>query len=237
MTISPITSSATLRVFENGALKTGTPIAARGVDVDLIGADVEAADRDQPVGGGEHLGVDLRARADADHVHALDRLPQRLALERLRQALDAGIAGRLHQLDGAVVDALEQQDPDPVFGERELRGLRIGVGHGGFPVFWKRASRSMRNSGSQVDDGLTACRPACRRRARAPDAVAIRAAERVRTWPVTRPSPTSSCASRHSGRKARRRSSFACATSYARAAMRASTLVVCPKVDEPFRRP
>ena len=57
MTISPITSSATLRVLENGALNTGTPDAARGVDVDLIDADAEAADRDQPVGGSSTAGV------------------------------------------------------------------------------------------------------------------------------------------------------------------------------------
>ena len=56
MTISPITSSATLRVLENGALNTGMPLPARGVEIDLVGADAEAADRDQPVGGGENIG-------------------------------------------------------------------------------------------------------------------------------------------------------------------------------------
>ena len=55
MTISPITSSATLRVLENGALKTGMPAAARGVEIDLVGADAEAADRDQPVRGVENI--------------------------------------------------------------------------------------------------------------------------------------------------------------------------------------
>ena len=55
MTISPMTSSATLRVLEKGALKTGMPGAARGVEVDLVGADAEAADRDQPVGRADDL--------------------------------------------------------------------------------------------------------------------------------------------------------------------------------------
>ena len=88
-----MTSSATLRVLENGALKTGMPRCAGGVEIDLVGADAEAADRDQPVGGVENLGGDLGARADAEQMHALDGLPQRVAVERLRQPLDAGIAG------------------------------------------------------------------------------------------------------------------------------------------------
>ena len=51
MTISPMTSSATLRVLENGALNTGMPSRLGGIEIDLVGADAEAADRDQPVGG------------------------------------------------------------------------------------------------------------------------------------------------------------------------------------------
>ena len=114
MTISPITNSATLRVFEKGALNTGTPRVARGVDVDLICPDVEAADSDQPVGGAEDLGVNLGAGAYADQVDASDGFAKRLAAESLGKALDAGIASRSHHLHGAFVDALEQQDPDPV---------------------------------------------------------------------------------------------------------------------------
>ena len=44
--ISAIASSTTLRVLENGALKTATP-RARGGQVDLVGADAERADREQ----------------------------------------------------------------------------------------------------------------------------------------------------------------------------------------------
>ena len=87
---------------------------ARGVDVDLICSDVEAADSDQPVGGAEDLGVNLGAGADADQVDASDGFAKRLAAESLGKALDAGIASRSHHLHGAFVDALEQQDPDPV---------------------------------------------------------------------------------------------------------------------------
>ena len=77
MTISAIVSSATLRVLENGALKTGTPLRCGGVEVDLVGADAEAADRHQPVGRLDHVSGELRARADAEQVHAAEGLLQR----------------------------------------------------------------------------------------------------------------------------------------------------------------
>ena len=54
MTISAMISSATLRVFENGALKTGTPRRFAPVEVDLVGADAEAADREQAPRVREH---------------------------------------------------------------------------------------------------------------------------------------------------------------------------------------
>ncbi len=92
---------------------------ARGVEVDLVGADAETSDRDQAVGGGENIGSDLGARTDAEQMHALDGLLERIAFERLGQARHVGIAGSLDQLRGAVVDAFEEQDPDLVLGERE----------------------------------------------------------------------------------------------------------------------
>ncbi len=49
MTISAMTISATLRVLENGALKTATPRFMRVVERDLVGADAERADGDQRV--------------------------------------------------------------------------------------------------------------------------------------------------------------------------------------------
>ena len=88
---------------------------ARGVDVDLICSDVEAPDRDQPIGGAKDLGVNLSARAYADQVHASDGFAKRISAKSFGKALDAGIAGRCHHLHGAVVDALEKQDPNPVF--------------------------------------------------------------------------------------------------------------------------
>ena len=45
-----MTSSTTLRVFENGALKTAMPLLGGGVKVYLIGADAERPDGDQTLG-------------------------------------------------------------------------------------------------------------------------------------------------------------------------------------------
>src|SRR3954452_14768415 len=60
ITISPITSSATLRVeHRNAAL-------ARRQQIDLVGADAEAADGEKLVGRFQHLIGDLGARADAE---------------------------------------------------------------------------------------------------------------------------------------------------------------------------
>ncbi len=56
---------------------------------------------------------------------ALDGFLERLALQRFRQPRHAGITRGLDQLHGAVVNALEQQNPDFIFGERELGRMVI----------------------------------------------------------------------------------------------------------------
>ena len=66
--ISPITSSTTLRVLEYGALKTATPRSAAVVEVDLVGADAEAADR---------AAGPWRASSTRWVIVVLDRMPSR----------------------------------------------------------------------------------------------------------------------------------------------------------------
>lgn len=95
--------------------------------IDLVGADREAADSEEPVSGGEDLRRELGARADAEDVHALDLLDQRGAVERLRQALQIAVAGLLHQRDGGIVDTFQQQDLDAVLG-KERRSLAVVMG-------------------------------------------------------------------------------------------------------------
>src|SRR6059058_2403192 len=68
-TISAIASSTTLRVLENGALKTATPRAPAAA-VDLVGADAERADGEQVMGLSEHRGGDVGLRADAEQLYA-----------------------------------------------------------------------------------------------------------------------------------------------------------------------
>ena len=56
MIISASTSSATLRVFEKGALKDRDAALGDGVQIDLVGAGAETTDTDQSVRGGESFG-------------------------------------------------------------------------------------------------------------------------------------------------------------------------------------
>ena len=68
--ISARASSTTLRVLENGALKTATPAAGGGGQVDLVGADAERADREQVGRRRQHRGGDLGLGPDAEQVDA-----------------------------------------------------------------------------------------------------------------------------------------------------------------------
>ena len=94
MMISASTSSATLRVLENGALKTGMPRLHRRVQVDLVGADAEAADRRQLGRVRQHLGGQLGARADAEEVRVGDRVDQLGAGQRLGMGARCGCSRR-----------------------------------------------------------------------------------------------------------------------------------------------
>ena len=80
MTISAMVSSATLRVLENGALNTGMPMRrAASRSTWLVPTEK------QPMAISERMpssasAREPRARADAHHADALQRLAQRLAL-------------------------------------------------------------------------------------------------------------------------------------------------------------
>ena len=76
----------------------------------LIGADTKAADRFQMRRRLQHLGGELGARADADHVCILQGFRQRRAFQRRRTQLNAG-KPRLFQRGNRVrVDAFKQQN-------------------------------------------------------------------------------------------------------------------------------
>src|SRR5690606_27211261 len=92
----------------------------RRLEVDLVGADAEAADGDQLARLRNHLGGDLGTRADADDVRARDLLDQLVAGERPGQQLHLAIAGIVEDVHRPLADALEQHHADILLGERGL---------------------------------------------------------------------------------------------------------------------
>ena len=94
MTISPITSSATLRVLEKGALKTGMPrwrAASRSTWLVPMQKQPTAISRSAAA---STSAVELGARADAEQVDAVERLAQGIPVQRLGQALDIACSPR-----------------------------------------------------------------------------------------------------------------------------------------------
>ena len=103
------------RVGERGVEHRDARVAG-GIEIDLIGSDREAADRDQRAHAVERLCVETRARADAHHAGTFERFPERFAFESLGEPLDIGIAGASQRVDRCLRDALEQQNFDFFLG-------------------------------------------------------------------------------------------------------------------------
>ncbi len=78
-----------------GGVEHGDAALAGGVQVDLVGADAEAADGDQLLGAVEHLGGQLGTRADANEVGVGDLGLQLVVGQRALEVLDVGVAGGL----------------------------------------------------------------------------------------------------------------------------------------------
>src|SRR5262249_34377366 len=100
----------------------GNADAPRRVEIDLVGADGETADRHQPVGGLQHIRRELGARADAEHMDARKPPLQLVRIKRLLQPLDLAVALGLEQANSGVVHILEQEDADFILGERQRHG-------------------------------------------------------------------------------------------------------------------
>jgi hypothetical protein len=83
-----------------------------GGEVDLVGADAETTDREQAPRLGEHFGIELGARTDADDVRIGDAPLQFILGQRLLVQFDLAVAGGLEGLDRAAADAFEQQHAD-----------------------------------------------------------------------------------------------------------------------------
>jgi hypothetical protein len=107
MMISPIPSSATLRVLEKGALKTGMPSVRAAVRSTWFGADAKASNHPQTIGWRQGLRCQLSSRADAKNVHTGERLREFRALQGLCLALDACVASIGEESGSAVTDAFQ----------------------------------------------------------------------------------------------------------------------------------
>ncbi|MCY1172855.1 hypothetical protein D9M73_129990 [compost metagenome] len=124
---------------------------AGGVQVDLVGADAEAADGDQLLGAVEDFLGQLGTRTDADEVSVGDLFLQLVTRQRALQVLDVGVASGLQGVHGVLVDTFEKKELDLALVERgRLAHLRKPVVPG------KLAGRWTARAG----------RPASRRRAR-----------------------------------------------------------------------
>ena len=83
------------------------------VEVDLVGADAEAADRDQVLGRVEHPRRDVGVGADPEQLYAARQHLDELVLgEGAGAQLDL-VAARLERLDGERMDVLEEEDLHP----------------------------------------------------------------------------------------------------------------------------
>ncbi len=101
---------------------------AGGVEVDLVGADAEAADGDQFLGGVEDVFGELGARADAEEVGVGDLFLQLVARERGLEVFDVGVAGGFQRVDRVLVNPFEKKEFDLALVERGLAHLRKPVG-------------------------------------------------------------------------------------------------------------
>ncbi|RMO18330.1 hypothetical protein ALQ47_05251 [Pseudomonas cichorii] len=112
------------------------------VEVHLVGADAEAADRNQFLGAVEQLFGQLGARADTDEMGVGNLFLELGFRQRLGVILDAGVAGGLQDVNGGLVDAFEKKELDlalvegslahlrkPVSRRKMAGGGRIGHGH------------------------------------------------------------------------------------------------------------
>jgi hypothetical protein len=98
----------------------GNAALAGGVQVNLVGADAEAADGDQTLGAVEHLGGQLGARADADKMRVGDLFFQLVVGQCALEVLDVAVAGGLQGVDGILVHAFEKKELDLALVERGL---------------------------------------------------------------------------------------------------------------------
>lgn len=105
----------------------GDTALAGSFQVDLVGADAEAANSDQFLGAVEDLFGELGARTDADKVGIGDLFLQLGFRQRTSEVFDVGVAGGLEGIDRVLVHTFKKKEPDLALVERSLAHLRKPV--------------------------------------------------------------------------------------------------------------
>ena len=119
MTISAMVSSATERVLENGALKTGMPMVRQAARSTWLVPTEKQPTATSALTPSTTSAVSwVRERMPSRRTPLVEGLAQLRGVERLGAPVDLGVAGGLEEVDGRLGDALQQQDPDLVLGQR-----------------------------------------------------------------------------------------------------------------------
>ncbi len=107
-----------------GRVEHSDAALAGGLQVDLVGADAEAADGDQLLGAVEHLFGELGARADADEVGVGDLFLELGIRQGAGDVLDVAVTRGLQDIHGGLVDAFQEKEADLALVEGSLAHLR-----------------------------------------------------------------------------------------------------------------
>jgi hypothetical protein len=112
-----------------GGVEDRHAVGVGRAQIDLVGADAEAADGEQTGGGGEHLVGDVGFATNAQHVDVVEPLGQGGAAEGAGGGLDLEPLGLEHR-DGHGVNVFEEQHAQGVAHRAALGGNADGRGHG-----------------------------------------------------------------------------------------------------------
>ena len=126
--ISEMTSSTTLRVFENGALKTATPLR-RVASMSIWLVPMQKAPIAEQRGRLHHGVAEVRSGADAEQGHVGREVDQLRFVRRVGDGvhLEAGVG---EQLRGSGVDAFHQEGAHPARRAGRRNASRHRLGHG-----------------------------------------------------------------------------------------------------------
>lgn len=115
MRYSPVTSSVTLLVLENGALNTGMPWRDADSRSTWLVPMQKLTDSAELLGGVKHVIGKMSAGTDADEMNILDLLDELIVIKRALQILYLVVAGAVKRINRTRVDALKEKNLDLVF--------------------------------------------------------------------------------------------------------------------------